>query len=98
MDCIIADMVITVAMQHKFIYTLPMNTLRQIIDDLDVSQVQFAKAMGYSEQYISNLVTGRQHLTAAFIGRVTLVYGLDIAVRLLPYADQVLPANARIVE
>lgn len=98
MDSIISDVVIAVATKHKFIYTLPMNTLRKIIDDLDVSQVQFAKDMNYSEQYISNLVTGRQRVTAAFIGRVTLVYGLDIAVRLIPYADQFLPANARIVE
>lgn len=73
-----------------------MNPLRKLIDDLALTQVQFARSLRYTNQYISDLVNGRQPVTAAFIGRLSVVYGMEKASTLVPYIGERLPQQAQI--
>lgn len=68
-----------------------MNEIQQLLAHLNMNQKTLCKSLGYTPQYISNLVNGRMPVTDSFIGRVIAKHGIDSAKILL--IDKPLPAH-----
>lgn len=62
-----------------------MNVLRQFLEEHCLQQQELANRLGYTPQYMSNLVNGRDPITPAFVGKVTLHFGAAAASLFLPY-------------
>lgn len=61
-----------------------MNELEQFLVQENLRQRDFAEELGYTPQYISNLVNGRDPITPAFVGRVMVHYGAEAGLLFLP--------------
>jgi transcriptional regulator with XRE-family HTH domain len=53
-----------------------MNKIKDFIAQRELSQVQMARDLGYSEEYLSRVINGKSNMTDAFRWRFLEVYGI----------------------
>lgn len=62
---------------HKTIATPPGTTIREQLEDCEMTQKEFAIRMDMSEKHISQLINGKVHLTHNVALRLELVLGIS---------------------
>jgi plasmid maintenance system antidote protein VapI len=77
----------------KSFILVAMNVLQEFLVQQELRQRDFAEQLGYTPQYISNLVNGRDPITPAFVGRVMLHYGAEAGLLFLPSVGSRLTAE-----
>lgn len=60
----------------SYIATPPGAAIQEQLDDRGMTQEEFARQMGISEEYISKLINGEVHLTPEMAEKLELVLGV----------------------
>ena len=78
----------------KYSRYITLQVLRAM-DEQSVTQVELAKRMGCTQQYVSNLLKGSSNMTLETIARLELALGIDLVKSALSYVSGYGSAPAR---
>ena len=70
----------------KYARYITLQVLRAM-DDQSITQVELAKRMGCTQQYVSNLLKGSSNMTLETIARLENVLGIDLVKSALSYVS-----------
>jgi len=70
-----------------------MNEINELLKKQQISQSELARRTGFSRQHISNMIRGKQAITAGFVGRVFVEFGTEAAQLLAAQVDKCLKVD-----
>ena len=70
----------------KYARYITLQVLR-VMDDQSITQVELAKRMGCTQQYVSNLLKGSSNMTLETIARLENALGIDLVKSTLTYVS-----------